>query len=67
MSMEPKRGLVFEHTRWLDEDYKPLLMRVTRIANGTVYYRALDGSCPTCCELSTFNTYARPAKELTEK
>lgn len=63
--MEPKRGLVFEHTKWLDDNYKPLLMRVTRIANGTVYYRDLEGSFPTCCTIETFDQFARPAPSTT--
>lgn len=34
-----KRGLRFYHAKWLDEDYKPALCQVTRIANGVVYWR----------------------------
>lgn len=57
--MMPKVGLVFEHTRWLDESHAPLLMRVTRIARGIVYYRDLTGGCPTCCDVDSFSDYAR--------
>ncbi len=59
--MEPTRGLVFEHTRWLDEAYQPLLMRVTKLARGTIYYRALDGSFSSCCPIEDFDKFAQVA------
>jgi hypothetical protein len=67
-AMVPYRGLVFVHTFWLDAEYRPLHMRVTRIAGGslrerscagarysTVYYRALDGSFLTHCRVDQFS------------
>lgn len=58
--MEPKLGLVFEHTRWLEEDRTPARFRVTRIAKGTVYYRDMDGAFLTHCPVEDFGKYARP-------
>jgi hypothetical protein len=41
--MKPKVGLKFLHARVLDEQNRPMAFVVTRIANGSVYYRPADG------------------------
>jgi len=42
----PTIGLQFFHRRWLDPTkmpaHEPMLFRVTRMAQGQVYYRAVD-------------------------
>ena len=58
--MTPKIGLVFQHADWLDENNQPILMRVSMVRRGTVYYRSFDGSFPSCCAIESFNRYAKP-------
>lgn len=39
-----KKGTMFEHAKWLNpEDGSPLKCKVTRVAQGTVYYRPYYG------------------------
>lgn len=37
--MNLKRGDRFLHKSWLDENRKPMLCEVTRVANGVVYWK----------------------------
>lgn len=41
--MEAKRGMRFVHTRALGTNNEPLVMRVTAIRQGVIYYKCDDG------------------------
>lgn len=68
----PTKGLRFIHRSWLDDDYRPLMFEVTKVAVGTVYYKAVyDGKLQRrgCmfCSIETFDRYVKeivPAKEI---
>lgn len=59
MTSEPRVGLEFTHARVLDENYRPMRYRVTKIRHGMVYYRPVDGGGPDCCPVEDFPRYAR--------
>ena len=41
------KGMIFRHTKWLDDSYKrPLVCKITKVAQGLVYYRPVDGGAP---------------------
>jgi hypothetical protein len=42
-SIVPYLGMEFDHARWIDESSKPMRFRVTKIAQGCVYYRPVNG------------------------
>lgn len=67
LQVKPVVGMLFEHARFLDRNWKPDLSlgetyrdapheicRITKIANGLVYYRALDGRGSSYTSLSDF-------------
>ena len=50
-----QRGMKFLHKRVIDATTKrPMLYEVTRLANGGVYYRPVDGGKSEYCEIETF-------------
>lgn len=64
-----RRGDVFEHKFWLDEQHRPALCLVTAVRAGTVYYRTHHGSNPDgsialgarrCFEVSDAAKYVGP-------
>lgn len=56
--MTPTKGLRFIHSRVLDAANRPQQFEVTRVARGTVYYRAVEGAelvgAPQCCDVEDF-------------
>lgn len=39
LNQNPRRGLSFVHTYWLEENYKPAIYTITKIAMGCIYYK----------------------------
>lgn len=59
---EPVVGMRFLHSRVLEPDGKTnQLFKITRIAQGIVYYRPVYSSGkigkPNCCEIADFSNY----------
>lgn len=55
--MTPFKSLVFRHSRLIDEEKKPMLCIVTKIARGTVYYRPVSGGGVDCCPVEEFSKW----------
>lgn len=53
------KGYVFDHSKWLDaKTSKPLRCIVTKVANGCIYYRPLEGGgAPMHCAREYFIDY----------
>lgn len=69
--VEPKRGLRFEHARFLREDLRgPAIYRVTKVARGLVYYRneepdgTLSGA-PVVSSVEKWHRYVRKVLDAT--
>jgi hypothetical protein len=61
----PIVGIAFLHSRVLNGNLEPQKYRITRIADGAVYYRALDGE--TLCgtpQYSPIEQFQRWCKEV---
>jgi hypothetical protein len=61
----PTVGLKFLHARFITATREPQPHVVTRIARGTVYYRAVDSDgslgSPYCCPVEKFAQYVKAA------
>ena len=54
-----KQGQIFIHTKWLDEDYKPLRCCITKISRGCVYWRPVSGGAPMYFAIENADQYMR--------
>lgn len=65
METTPTKGMRFLHAFFITETREPMPHVVTRIARGTVYYRAEypDGSLggAYCCPIEKFGKYVKAA------
>lgn len=54
-----KRGQVFQHRHWRNADdfSKPLLVRITKVERGTVYWRPIDGGAPMKFPIEQFDRW----------
>lgn len=57
--MTPVKSLVFRHARVLDEKNQPMLYIITKVAQGTAYYRPLSGGGVDCCPVEEFSKWVK--------
>lgn len=55
-----KRGDLFTHAHWLDANHRPLRCRVTRVADGVVYWKPIDGGKSMYFPITESARYVKP-------